>query len=189
MHHLLMRALHGATADPIAQTQIFVVVHAPGMLAVVGDETLQLFAQLRRLGPHALEVRDALLHLAGAQVFGDPMDPTTGQLRFLPRIATAPRPRHAPGHARSRGFRSGAQTSWPGSRSTRLRHPRSLPPCGGRPQPNSRSWAYRRAKMVSASPRQLTRKRRTTEWRPGEVSTRSPGNSSTPDLTSWNWPA
>src|SRR5712692_8558132 len=56
-------------------------------------------------------------------------------------------------------------------------------------QPNSRSCAYRAAKMVSASPRQLTRKRRTTEWRPGEVSTRSPGNISTPVLTSWNWPS
>src|SRR5713226_6746110 len=38
MHHLLMRTLHSATADPVAQTQIFVVMHAPGMLAVVGDE-------------------------------------------------------------------------------------------------------------------------------------------------------
>src|SRR5438034_3300109 len=56
-------------------------------------------------------------------------------------------------------------------------------------QPNSRNCAYRAAKMVSASPRQLTRKRRTTEWRPGEVSTRSLGNSSTPVLTSWNWPS
>src|ERR1035437_4758429 len=63
MYHLLMRALHGAAADPVAQTQIFVVVHAPDMLAVVGDEALQLFAQLRRLGPHAFEARDDLYRL------------------------------------------------------------------------------------------------------------------------------
>src|ERR1035438_10274019 len=56
-------------------------------------------------------------------------------------------------------------------------------------QPNSRNCAYRRAKMASASPRQLPRKRRTTVWRPGEVSTRSLGNSSTPVLTSWNGPS
>src|ERR1017187_4996061 len=43
--------------------------------------------------------------------------------------------------------------------------------------------------MASASPRQLPRKRRTTVWRPGEVSTRSLGNSSTPVLTSWNGPS
>src|ERR1019366_7347376 len=66
MHHLLMGALHGATADTVAQTQIFIVVHAPGVLAVIGDEALQLLAQLRRLGPHALETRDDFLHLAGA---------------------------------------------------------------------------------------------------------------------------
>src|SRR5258708_39828822 len=55
-------------------------------------------------------------------------------------------------------------------------------------QPNSRNCAYRAAKMVSASPRQLTRKRRTTEWRPGEVSTRSLGKITTPVLTSWIGP-
>src|ERR1039458_10027912 len=55
-------------------------------------------------------------------------------------------------------------------------------------QPNSRNCAYRRAKMASASPRQLPRKRRTTVWRPGEASTRSLGNSGTPVLTSWNGP-
>src|ERR1022692_2829182 len=66
MHHLLMGALHGATADTVSQTQIFIVVHAPGVLAVIGDEAPQLLAQLRRLGPHALETRDDFLHLAGA---------------------------------------------------------------------------------------------------------------------------
>ena len=50
----------------IAQYQIFIVVHAPGVLAIIGDEALQLLAQLRRLGPHALETRDDFLHLAGA---------------------------------------------------------------------------------------------------------------------------
>jgi DNA invertase Pin-like site-specific DNA recombinase len=93
MHHLFMRALHGAAADPVAQPQIFIVVHAPGMLAVVGDEALHLFAQLRRLGPHALQARDDFLHLAGAQVCGDPVDPTAGLLRFLP----VQQPGHTPG--------------------------------------------------------------------------------------------
>jgi len=40
------------------------------------------------------------------------------------------------------------------------------------------------AEDVVGIPRQLTRKRRTTEWRPGEVSTLSLGNSSTPVLIS-----
>jgi hypothetical protein len=55
--------------------------------------------------------------------------------------------------------------------------------------PSSRSCAYRRAKMVSASPRQVTRKRRTTERLPGEVSTRSLGSSKTPVLTSRKRPS
>ena len=88
----MVSALHRATADPVAQTQIFIVVHAPGMLAVVGDEALQLFPQLRRLGPHAFEARDDRLHLAGAQIFGNAMDPTAGRLRFLP----VEQPGHAP---------------------------------------------------------------------------------------------
>src|ERR1035441_5296553 len=169
MHHLLMRALHGATADPIAQTQIFVVVHAPGMLAVVGDGTLQLFAQLRRLGPHALEARDDLLHLAGAQVFGDPMDATPqacSRACQKSRISQRRTNLVARFQIHSAPSPTITTTVW------------------GPTQPNSRSWAYRRAKMVSASPRQLTRYRRTTEWRPGEGSTRSAGNSNTPVLRS-----
>src|ERR1700685_4091513 len=56
-------------------------------------------------------------------------------------------------------------------------------------QPSSRNCPYNRWKISSASPRQLTRKRRTTERRPGEVSTRSSGKSKTPVLTSRKWPS
>jgi hypothetical protein len=63
------------------------------MLAVVGDEALQLFPQLRRLRPHALKACNDLLHLARAQVFGDPMDPTASHLRFFP----VEQPGYAPG--------------------------------------------------------------------------------------------
>ena len=47
------------------------------------------------------------------------------------------------------------------------------PPCQPRPQPSSRNCPYRRRNISSASPRPVTRNRRTTDWRPGEVSTRS----------------
>jgi hypothetical protein len=55
MQYLLMRALHGAAADPAAQPQIFVLAHAPGMLSVISDEGLQLFPQLWCPGPHSFE--------------------------------------------------------------------------------------------------------------------------------------
>src|SRR6516165_12155137 len=88
-----MRTLYRPTADPVAQTQIFIVVHAPAVLTVIGDEALQLFPQLRRLGPQALQTCDDLLHLAGTQVLGDLMDPAAGPLRFLPVEQAG----HAPG--------------------------------------------------------------------------------------------
>src|SRR2546426_1034756 len=50
--------------------------------------------------------------------------------------------------------------------------PGSLRPCEGPTQPSSRSCAYKCRKISSASPRQVTRNRRTTDRRPGEVSTR-----------------
>src|ERR1035438_2066670 len=56
-------------------------------------------------------------------------------------------------------------------------------------QPSSRNCPYKRWKISSASPRQLTKKRRTTERRPGDVSTRSSGNSKTPVFTSRKWPS
>src|ERR1035438_1267710 len=56
-------------------------------------------------------------------------------------------------------------------------------------QPSSRNCPYKRWKISSASPRQLTRKRRTTERRPGDVSTRSSGKSKTPVFTSRKWPS
>jgi hypothetical protein len=42
----------------------------------------------------------------------------------------------------------------------------------GSDRPSSRKYAYMRRKMSSASPRHVTRNRRTNERRPGEVSTR-----------------
>src|SRR5439155_22390665 len=90
----------------------------------------------------------------------------------LLRSADAQMSRHAPAHARSPGSRSGAQTYWPDSRSIRLHPGGSLRPCEGPTQPSSRSCAYKCRKISSASPRQVTRNRRTTDRRPGEVSTR-----------------
>src|SRR2546426_1096058 len=152
MQHLLMRALHGATADAVAQPQIFIVAHAPGMLAVVVDEALQLFAQLRRLRPHALKSCDDLLHFAGAQVLSNLMDPTVGLLRLFPVKQPGQVPGMFQGVPKVQDFAAAHKHRGP------------LPdPLGsvaddhyyrvGTDPPNSRSWAYRRAKMASASPR------------------------------------
>ena len=84
MHHLLMRALHGPAADPIAQSQVLIIVHAGGIVTVVANQALQLFAQLRCLRPHALQSCDDILDLAGAQVFRHLMDPAVGLLRSFP---------------------------------------------------------------------------------------------------------
>src|SRR2546425_247309 len=198
MQHLLMRALHGATADAVAQPQIFIVAHAPGMLAVVVDEALQLFAQLRRLRPHALESCDDLLHFAGAQVLSNLMDPTVGLLRLFPVKQPGQVPGMFQGVPKVQDFAAAHKHRGPlpdplGSDvCAPLRNPGLLARPGtcqksrisqrrtnivarfqihsapsptitttvwGPTQPNSRSWAYRRAKMASASPRQLTRKR------------------------------
>ncbi len=54
MHDLFMRALHSAAADPVAQSQILVVAHACGILAVVADEGLEFLPQLGALRPQTL---------------------------------------------------------------------------------------------------------------------------------------
>src|SRR5450631_718456 len=48
MHDLLVRTLHGATSNPIAQPQILVIAHAPGVLTVVADERLQALPHPQR---------------------------------------------------------------------------------------------------------------------------------------------
>src|ERR1017187_9755261 len=45
MDNLLVSALHSAATDSIAQPQILVIAHAPGILTVVADERLQTLAQ------------------------------------------------------------------------------------------------------------------------------------------------
>jgi hypothetical protein len=93
--------------------------------------------------------------------------------------------------AKNPGFHNGAQTYLLDSRSTRRGalwvRPQSPPRCRARSNPVP-TYAYRRLKMSSASPRQVTRNRRTSERRPGAVSTRSSGSRSTPVLTSPNCP-
>src|SRR5712691_11272567 len=99
MHDLFVSAFDGTTADPVAQSQVLVIVHARGIVAVIANEALQLFAHLRRLGPHALPSCDDLLYLASLQIFGDRMrnarrrpvndpsgsvDPAVGLLRSFP---------------------------------------------------------------------------------------------------------
>ena len=61
--------------------------------------------------------------------------PSSRLVRNLLRNAGGQRSRHVPGHARNRGFRNGAQTSWLGSRSIRRRRPRSRPQCQGPSNP------------------------------------------------------
>src|SRR5271167_265791 len=84
MDDLLMGAFHGAAADPIAQSQIFVITHAPSVLAVVVDEPLQTLAQFRCFRLQTLQSGDDLLHLSGPQILGDLMHPTVGLCRTFP---------------------------------------------------------------------------------------------------------
>src|ERR1035441_1991942 len=84
MHNLFVSAFDSAASDPITQPQILIIMHAGGIVTVVANQTLQLFAQLRGLRPHALESCNDLFYLAGAQVFGHLMYPAVGLLRSFP---------------------------------------------------------------------------------------------------------
>src|ERR1017187_4045487 len=83
MDNLLMSALHSAATDSIAQPQILVIAHAPGILTVVADERLQTLAQFRGFRPQAFQGGDHLLHLAGPQVFGNLMNPPEHHTRLF----------------------------------------------------------------------------------------------------------
>src|ERR1700682_133231 len=81
MHDLFMRTFDGSTADPISHTQILVVVHAIGVLAVIMDQRIQTLAQLGRLRSKTFQPRDDLLDLSGCEIAGDLADPLIGLLR------------------------------------------------------------------------------------------------------------
>src|SRR6202165_3146047 len=81
MHDLFMRTFNGPTADPISQTQILVVVHAIGVLAVIMDQRIQTLTQLGRLRSKTFQPRDDLLDLSGFEIAGDLVDPLIGLLR------------------------------------------------------------------------------------------------------------
>src|ERR1035441_2263057 len=83
MDNLLVSALHSAATDSIAQPQILVIAHAPGILTVVADERLQTLAQFRGFRPQAFQGGDHLLHLAGPQVFGNLMNPPEHHTRLF----------------------------------------------------------------------------------------------------------
>jgi hypothetical protein len=88
--------------------------------------------------------------------------------------------KHVPERAGSPGFHSAVQTYWCASRSMRG----CSPPQFRQPTPPySLSCPYKRRKISSAAPRQVTRTRRT-----GEVSTPSLSDKITPVFTSRNCP-
>ena len=80
MNDLLVSALHGTAAYPIAQAQVLVVAHARRVIGVVADERLQIFPQLRRRRAQGLESGDDWLHVTGAEVVGKAVHPTVGPL-------------------------------------------------------------------------------------------------------------
>src|ERR1017187_600092 len=92
MDNLLVSALHSAATDSIAQPQILVIAHAPGILTVVADERLQTLAQFRGFRPQAFQGGDHLLHLAGPQVFGNLMNPAVGLCGILSETQTGKGP-------------------------------------------------------------------------------------------------
>src|SRR5437016_5478000 len=174
MHHLLVSTFHRPTADPVTQTEILVILHAGSIFEVVADQLLETFLGLGVSGVQGLEPPNNRLYLAGSQVFGDLMNPALGPLRSLSIPETSELPGVLQGVPKVQNF---AVT---GNIQVRFQIHSAPSPITTTmvctpSHPSSCSCAQRWAKMASASPRQVTRKRRTNERRPGEVSTRSSG--------------
>src|ERR1035438_8757115 len=92
MNHLFVGALHRAAADAITFPEVFVILHAAGIFAVVTNQPLQALAQLRAGWSQTLQSGNHLLHLAGAEIFGNPVNPTVGLRRTLsvPQLGKRP---------------------------------------------------------------------------------------------------
>src|SRR5580658_5848177 len=183
MHDLLMRALDSAASDPVSQPHILVILHAGRVFAVITNQRVQTRAQLRRLRTQTFQPRNDLLHLAGFEIDANLADPLIGLRRAFAEAQAGKLPRMLHGVPEVENFAPADEPCGPVPDPFRAVANDHHHRVGAEP-PNSRNCPYSRRKMASASPRQLTRKRRTTERRPGEVSTRSSGNSRTPVLTS-----
>jgi hypothetical protein len=84
MHHLFVRTLDGAAADPVSQSQVLVVAHTSGILAVVANQRTQTVSLLRRGRVQTPQADDHGLHRARSQVLGNLVDPTLGWLAAFP---------------------------------------------------------------------------------------------------------